>query len=578
MKIVFETLKFKNIFSYGNKVNEFQFQNGIDLITGKNGRGKSTLVDAITFALFGKPFRKIKLANLINNKNNKELWVELVFSINNSRFKIERGQKPNIFKIYKYSKDENWDFIDQHSTARDYQIYLEENILHFSDTVFRQLIALGANLDSSKGFMDLSKKEKEEVLQVITDTAVFTKIQEKITERRNSIKTKLVDLEYQEQILSNSINSLKISINSMETQNQEFIFNRDSDISKLENELENLQSEIPKFESLLKALDDLVIKRQDLVIQTSPYEQELIENEKEKQDVISKIKLYMMNEENKIICENCGNEIKQKLDFDIESLKKRKEKIDKIESSVREKYLVIKKEITELEEKLAKRPLVLEKMKTIESSIERINENLLKLRNWKEAKIDYSELEKSEKEYVEVGEKLVKNRKLFSELNTLSSLISDKNIKGLVLNQQLPFLNKFINEFLELFESQFNFVIDDNFEDNIVSRNVNNEFNSLSNGQKQRITMSILFAFLRLIEERNGVSTNLLILDEYLDSSLDVDGINEVLKIISEVFSPKKDVILISHNPDIKNRFELLNRSIEIKQKDGFSFMDFKGE
>jgi len=239
---------------------------------------------------------------------------------------------------------------------------------------------------------------------------------------------------------------------------------------------------------------------------------------------------------------------------------------------------IIQEKINGLEEKISKEPILKNKIASLEEDIEKNLNKLKKVKEWKQTEIDYSELEKTEKEYKETGETLVNLRKTQGDLNSLSNLVGDKNIKGTILNQQLPFLNKFINEFLELFESKFNFVIDSNFEDNIVSRSVNNEFNSLSNGQKQRITMSILFAFLRLIEERNGVSTNLLILDEYLDSSLDVDGINEVLKILSEVFSKNKDVILISHNPDIKNRFEIINRNVEIIQQDGFSEMNLKGD
>jgi len=308
MKVNFEKIRFKNIFSYGNKITEFNFENGIDLVTGKNGRGKSTFVDALTFGLFGKPFRKIKIGNLINNKNNKDLWVEVIFNVNNSRFKIIRGQKPTIFEIYKYVND--WELIDQHSTVRDYQQYLEENILHFSDTVFRQLIALGANLDSSKGFMDLNKKEKEEVLQVITDTAIFSKIQEKLNERKNSIKTKIIDKEYQEQLLSSSLSSIRISIGAMEKQNKEYEINKEQNVLELETELSNLEEKLPKYEKGIELIKDLTEERDRLLIDLKPYKDELTNIFNEKQDIISKVKLHLLNEKNKVVLHTLVMQVK----------------------------------------------------------------------------------------------------------------------------------------------------------------------------------------------------------------------------------------------------------------------------
>lgn len=575
MKINFRSIKFKNIFSYGNRLTEFHFENGIDLVTGKNGNGKSTFVDALTFALFGKPFRKIKISNLINNKNNKELWVEVIFDVNGRNFKVIRGQKPQIFKIFKEDNDD-WEELETHSTMKDQQKYLEEHILQFGESVYRQLIALGANLSSSRSFMDLSKAEKEEVLQVITDTAVFNSIKEKVKERKTSLKTTETDLSYKAKVLKQSIQSSEINIKQMERQNREFRENRDRILEDIQHDIDMKLEKIPQYESALNALKLVGEEYEEIKEIIEPLNLKKNELEKEKAEIEAKIRVYVHNEKTKTVCPNCNFEIKSDLGFTSETLRE-------LHKECTNKISLLESQLIPCEEKLEGHRIKLTNKSRIEANFQSLDREIFELRerlketqSWSEIVIDYSELETITAEYEEVSSKLISIRQKISELVEMESLVSDKNLKGVILNQQLPFLNKFINEFLELFESKFNFVIDEEFKETIISRGSDNEFNSLSNGQKQRITMSILFAFLKLIEERNGVSTNLLILDEYLDSSLDVDGINEVLRILNEVFSETKDVVLISHNPDIKNRFDLINRNFKTSIKDGFSSFDIE--
>ena len=575
MKINFNSIKFKNIFSYGNKITEFHFENGIDLVTGKNGNGKSTFVDALTFALFGKPFRKIKLGNLINNKNNKDLWVEVVFDVNGRLFKVIRGQKPQIFDIFKMSGDE-WEKVESHSTVKDHQKYLEEHILQFGESVYRQLIALGANLSSSRSFMDLTKSEKEEVLQVITDTAIFNSIKEKTKERKLRLKTLETDFSYQSKVLNQSLSSARVNITQMEKQNSEFKNNKESVISSILAEIETKEKKIPQYQSALEKLTEVKIQHTRLQRKLEPMEEASHELEKQRDDIEADIRAFVKNENEKIVCPKCSFEMKQDLGFSAdelrESLKQTKTRIADVGGTI----APLRSEIEEMRIQLTNEKRIELNFQALQKEISELRERLESTYAWDEIAIDYTEIEKIESDYRRANNKLISTRKDITDLCDIESMVSDKNLKGIILNQQLPFLNRFINEFLELFESKFNFVIDEEFKETIISRGSDNEFNSLSNGQKQRITMSILFAFLKLIEERNGVSTNLLILDEYLDSSLDIDGINEVLRILDEVFSETKDVVLISHNPDIKNRFELINRSFKTSLEDGFSSFDIE--
>jgi len=580
MKINFETVKFKNLLSYGNKFTIFEFKNGIDLVTGENGRGKSTVADGITFALFGKPFRKIKIGSLVNNKNNKNLLVELVFTANHNRFKIIRGLKPQIFEIYKEItvKGENgemgekeYQLIDQHSNVRDYQKFLEDNILKFNDNVFRQLIVLGANLSTSRPFMDLNSKEKEEVLQVITDTSIFNQLKDLIREEKLLLKTKETEYKYKSNVITSSLGTTRINISAMEHQNAEFEYNRKTLLEQIDDDIIKTQNNIEESNNMYNKMLSLEEDKIKLYDELKPLNDELEKINETIGDIQHKALLYKRNEDSKIICPHCSGEIKDDLSFNPITLKEDLEKSSKIKKDIINIISPKQERLTKIEKALTQKQRIEYNLKTYKKELENLIKRKEETKNWKTIEIDYNELKRLEDEESEIKEILIKTSSDLTDYNELDKLIGQDKLKGTILNQQLPILNKFINEFLEMFESNYNFVIDNHLKDTVISRSNETEFNSLSNGQKQRITISILFAFLKLIEERNGVSTNLLILDEYLDSSLDVAGISEVLKILHEVFSPSKNIILISHNPDIKSRIEYLNRNYNITLKDGFS-------
>ncbi|MCK5537933.1 MAG: hypothetical protein KAI79_13990 [Bacteroidales bacterium] len=570
MRIEFKKVEYRNVLGSGNALTVYDFHNGIDLIVGKNGKGKSTIVDAITFGLFGKPFRKIKIGSLVNNINKRDMHVELTFNINDSEFKIERGQFPVKFKIYKRIEND-WSFIDQHSNVLDYQKYLEENILHFGLNTFRQLIALGANLGSSRNFMDLTSREKEEILEIITDTAIFNKLRDKIRERKLSLKTKETDLNYQFEIAHQGWQSEKITIQQLETQNKQFNENKDETLNQYKINIEMKKSKIAEYEIAIKKIlgvgDNLKVLKEEAVPITK--EREMLYNNIS--DANSMIKLHQKNEKEKITCPNCEFEIKSDLQFNIEDIKWQ---LPRDEAD----YHALDRIVKDKDQKISSYEIIVSNeqrlrnnKKTIQDEIVILEDQIKVTEMWKSTEIDYNKEKQLHNKSERIKIDLLQAQNDLSEYNDLEELIGDKNIKKVILNQQLPFMNKYINEFLELFESKFNFIIDEQLKETIISHKSEAEFNALSNGQKQRITISILFSFLKLIEERNGISTNLLILDEYLDSSLDVEGIEEVLRILSEVFAPTKNIILISHNPDIKDRFDIVNRSYTATMVDGFS-------
>jgi len=576
MRLEFERVTFKNILSYGNKETTYDFQNGIDIISAKNGSGKSTMVDAITFALFGKPFRKIKLGTLVNDKNGKNLLVTLIFKVNNDNFKIIRGQKPNKFEIYKGTVSENnieYELIDQSHTVREYQLLLEENIIGLNENVFRQLIALGANLSLSKNFMELNSKEKEEVFQIITDTSVFLKMRDKIKEKKAHYKTQETEFEYKVEVLNSSILSSRRNILQMEMQNKRFNNEKDSMIQSLNDTIDSKKVKLDEYNKGIERLKKLKLEYDKLNDDVSKIDGMIEKNQSQMHKHRVNIEISQRNDDQAIICENCKHEVKVKDGIDIANEREMLSHLEKQNGELEKESKPSRERRDKLKEALLNSKRIGQNRNQIIAEIDTHNQELSNVLEWKESKIDYDEVDKQEQDLGRIKEDLLIIKDTLSKYLKIEKIVSDDNLKGFILSKQLPLLNKYINEFIEMFSAtEFNFIIDTKFKEQILSRSETKEFNSLSNGQKQRITFSILFSFLKLIETRNGVSTNLLILDEYMDSSLDVEGMDEALRIIFEVFSPTKNVILITHNNDIKSKDEIISRNFSIK-RDVFSEM-----
>jgi len=692
MNIKFTKVKWKNLLSYGNSFAEYEFKNGLDIITGVNGAGKSTQSDALFYGLFGKPFRKIKNGSLINDTINKGLEVHVYFAISDggeeTEYLIKRGQKKNVFIIYKKVEDDYVE-IPEKATTKEYQLFLENEILKMDDTVFRQLISISANMDSSKSFMDLTPKEKESLFQVITDTRIFNSLTEKIKLRIQDTKLRQKDIEYKLKIIESSIESEKIMIEQAKKQNSDFIKHHEDNIKHTIDNINTTKDNIKKYQKGIEKLKELKEKYDDLSIELNEAKNELtdinIESQEHSEEMLEKIsKVYeekidnldqyynslddniyakikedvaLLEKQNKnsfdemnllnakisnidaaikgsIKCKSC-NEINYIIDIDekeIDNLETYKDRLQSLRENIEQNNSKISKLTAELKERKEKDKIkyqkervdILEKrqrqeanikeehynfkkdekealyskISELENTIETYKEKLLKSKHIK------STLQENEESLVYYEEKLkqlnsvtlieinedslnrkieqrdiIKNdmlieNKLMQDLNYLLNMLSDKgenNLKGQVIARTVPFLNKGINYFLERFSlNEFNFVIDENFKEKIISRENHSEYNSLSNGQKMRISFSILFSFLRLIEEKNGITTNLLFLDEILDGSLDSSGREELLYILKNEFSDKKNIIIISHNEEIKGKDEVFDRAISV-QRDKFS-------
>jgi len=253
MKINFIRLEIQNFISYEKGV--FDFKNGMDLLTGFNGKGKSTIPSAVFFALFGKSDKKLKKESLVNNIKGKETLVALYLKANDRELKIIRGIKPNKFEIYEY-KDDEYKIIEEKANLKDYQEMLE-NILKIDETVYKQLVSISANMPNSKPFMELNKKEKELLFQVITDTSIFNDIKEITKNRKSELKTKIDSLMYKEQVLKDSIVSEEKSIEAAENRNIEFNKHRDKNIKSSETKITEMNQKITKYKEGLEKLKKL---------------------------------------------------------------------------------------------------------------------------------------------------------------------------------------------------------------------------------------------------------------------------------------------------------------------------------
>jgi DNA repair exonuclease SbcCD ATPase subunit len=574
MHIEFIKLDFKNVLSYGNNITTFDFKDGIDLINAKNGAGKSSFIDALTFALYGVPFRKIKKGSLVNHYNNKELLTSIIFKIEGSGyFKVVRGIKPNVFEIY-HNKDKaefaEKQLLPQSATVAEYQNMLESDVLKMNENVYRQLIVLGANISTSKNFMDLNAKEKEDVFNIITDTSVFNDLKQLVKKKVQVINTYIMEHEYKVNLLNNTLNTEQKNIDSLKSQNEIIINDKQKIIAELEAELSAKRSKVPEYENAIEKLKEL---------------KELYNNEKihsvELHDKLNSLyttqrlasdELHHIEraKDGIIVCDNCDNninltevdisddrhsEIKQKLDIILSDINDISATSNEIKESLNKKY-----------EKLLNSKRILQNQKENLNRIDSLIADIESKKEWKELEIDMTSIAKIKKDLDEEKKRILELKDECNNLNVLLSLVGEDELKGFMLSQQIPVLNRYINQFIERFNAfEYNFVIDTNFKEKIISRNEEKEFNAMSNGQKQRITFSILFAFLKLVEEKNGVSTNLLILDEVLDSSSDAEGKLELIKILTDDFSKTKNVIIISHSPDIVQNVEQFNRIIRIE-------------
>ena len=565
--IKFSKIRWKNFLSYGNTFTEIDLtKNKSTLIIGQNGAGKSTMLDALSYALFAKPHRNIIKNQLPNSINQKNCVVEAEFSVGRSHYKIIRSIKPTKFEIWK-----DGEMLNQSYHSKDYQKILEQNILKLNHKSFHQVIVLGSS--SFIPFMQLSAGNRRNVIEDLLDINVFSKMNVILREKTSILKDEIKELSYNLEIANNRVATQKKYI---------------QDVKQLTDQ--NIESKNKEIDEARTAIDDLVLKNSDMtkeLEELAPQNKiDLKDASDRKTDILHKqarlrssIETLVKNAkfyEDNSNCPTCEQTI-------TEEFRANKIKLTKEEAKVlSDDMAVLRDAATDVEVKLTKANEVASKLTTIQNDITNNNKEIERLtrlvkKNLDEISTDSvkdlneakAELEKIIESVTEANDQKTKANEQYSYNLAMSEMLKDTGIKTKIIKQYLPVMNTLINKYLQVLDFYVHFDLDEEFNETIRSRHRDVfTYDSFSEGEKQRIDLSLLFTWRQIAKMKNSVSTNLLILDETFDSSLDHDGVENLLKILNTL-GEGTNIFVISHKGEILNgKFD---STIEFKKERNFS-------
>jgi DNA repair exonuclease SbcCD ATPase subunit len=566
--LIFKTVKWKNFLSTGNVETEVYLDKyNTILVSGDNGAGKSTILDALTFVLFGKSFRGINIKGLINSINEKDCVVEVEFSNSKDTYRIKRGLKPKVFEIYK-----NGTLIPQNATVRDYQQILEESILKMSYKAFCQVVILGSS--NYIPFMKLKNNDRRKIVEDLLDINIFSIMSNMLKSKMSENKDKLQLATNRLTVLVTKIDGHKNLINRMEKKANESTTACKDDLEQTNKQIKELMSEVEKEQKTVNKLMETVKYESD--VSTKLIKAESLEKQlKLNIDKINK-KIEFYDENNH--CPTCSQDITE--DHKKSEIFKNNEKTEELVNAVNQ----IGHTIVETEELLKDINSTLVDIKRIEdnisknnSSISACNRYIIKLNNdIEEIAKDREEL-KDEKENLSKLEtefdKFDKNKKSLVEtrsiMETSALLIRDGGIKTKIIRYYLPIMNKLINQYLASMDFFCQFTLDEDFSESIKSRYRDDfTYYNFSEGERLRIDLSLLLVWREIARQKNSVNCNLLILDEIFDSSLDTVGTEEFLKILNS-FGNKANVFVITHKADLL--MDKFKNHIHFEKKNNFS-------
>lgn len=566
--IKFKSVKWKNFLSTGNQFTEIKLDRSPStLVVGENGSGKSTFLDAICFALFGKPFRNINKPQLVNSINDKQLEVHVEFSLLSKNYKIVRGIKPTIFEIYV-----DGDLINQDAAARDYQKYLEESILKLNFKSFTQIVILGSA--SFTPFMQLPAATRREIIEDILDIQIFTTMNVVLKDKAADLKNRIQLAENNLDLLKQKVILQKEFVENLETNKEKRvdeilarIRNGESQIAHLSTLVTGLESEKAQSEEARAALGDLAAKQKKLEQFKTKFSNQIRDLQKE-------MAFYVDNEE----CPTCQQGISHDHKETIVSSKQ--EKIEELTAGMEK----LQTEFTKLEELLQKDDEISKQIQTLNSNIiannneiiveQRVIQALNLELNDIQTKTADIETEKSKlkvyaKEVVTQNEEKAKLNEEKHYLDAAASLLKDTGIKTKIVRQYLPVINKLVNKYLQAMDFFVQFNLDEKFDETIKSRHRDSfSYASFSEGEKQRIDLALLFTWRTIAKMKNSVATNLLILDEVFDSSLDNSGTDYVMNLLQTI-SEDTNVFVISHKGD--QLFDKFRSVVKFAKKNNYS-------
>ena len=546
--IKFKAVRWKNLLSTGNKFTEIFLDNRkATLILGENGSGKSTMLDALCFGLFGKGFRKVSKNSLINSVNQRGMVVEVEFAIGSKQYRVVRGAKPNVFEIFLNDR-----IINQDANMRDYQEQLEKQILKLNYKTFTQVVILGSS--SFTPFMQMNQTDRRGIIEDILDINIFSIMNSLLKTRMTGLKSELKDLDYEIRLSEDRISTYKKHIKSLGENRRQKIHDFNESVETAQQNIDNLQEEcnllLSDVESLQNDTSDSETVKQKLTKTLDLHTQ--LENARKRG--ASEIKFYEDNDE----CPTCHRDMED--DF-------KQEKISKTEGKLSE----IDKAINEIETNVHDINKRIEEIQEIQSKVDTLNRQVAQTQNEISASNQYitkinAEIEKLKSEsQSDDSAKLNKELKVLKGHNTekenlidkrsdydiAALLLQDSGIKTKIIRQYLPIMNKLINKYLASMDFFVQFELDEGFNETIKSRYRDAfSYANFSEGEKMRIDLALLFTWRAVAKLKNSVNTNLLVLDEVFDSSLDEGGTDEFLKIL-HTLDGDTNTFIISHKGDI---------------------------
>ena len=565
--ITFEKVRWKNFLSTGNTFSEIELRVAkTNLIVGSNGAGKSTILDALTFALFGKPFRKISKSSLINSINEKDTVVEVEFSIGRNDYHVMRAIKPNMFEIKL-----NGQLFNQEATVMDQQKNFEKNVLKMNFKSFTQVVILGAS--TFVPFMRMPLGQRREIIEDILDIQIFSTMNDNLRAKVKINNEELRDVDYQLELVKNKINIQKGHMLNLEKRDKE--------------EIDRKKQKILEYQQKETDNTDIIT---DLTQQILRLNEEMLDY-KQSNKKLNKLNTYLMKLTHKLnsvkkehkffednhVCPTCTQTLEDS--FREEKIASGKDKIQELqlgfddlntaieeEQSRVEKFTELSTEISELNTSVNQTNY---ELTSIRKSITDINTEIDDLtKDNADAKEEYNKLKTLVTEKKSLSVELEETRKDKDTLSVASKLLKDSGIKTRIIKTYLPTMNKMIGHFLGNMEFYVNFTLDENFEETIKSRYRDVfSYESFSEGEKARIDIALLLTWRAISNLKNSVDTNLLILDEIFDGSLDQSGTSELGWILRN-FDERTNVFVISHKESMSDKFE---RTLVVEKPKNFS-------
>ena len=567
--IQFKSCSWQNFLSTGNDPITIALDKSpTTLIVGQNGAGKSTLLDALSFVLFNKPHRDINKNQLINSINGKKTLVEVEFTIGGADFKVVRGIKPARFEIW-----QNNNMINQSSNARDYQKFLEQNILKLNHKSFHQVVVLGSS--SFIPFMQLPAWSRRSVIEDLLDINIFSKMNILLKERNSKIKDELVDINHRIELLKTKITGQNKYIKDLQSLNQDQIEKKKDSMNIHKTEIKATFEESKKLGENLEAL----VKEEDKRSKTttdemSNFRSHDLQYTSKIKELVGQARFYEDNDQCPTCDQAIGEELKSKKIEDIKvsaaDIQQNKLILSKQIEDAQAKLNDIQNKTNQLRQKQQRINANNEKITILQKEIDKIQKEIGQLNSAtgdvSKAKTELNNSRKSKEDITEKKLEYVEER-TYNEV--IGEMLKDTGIKTKVIKQYLPVMNRLINQYLQILDFFVAFHLDENFNETIRSRHRDSfNYSSFSEGEKQRIDLSLLFTWRQIAKLKNSAATNLLVLDETFDSSLDADGVESLTKILGTL-EEGSNVFIISHKGDIlENKFR---SKIEFFKEKNFS-------